>query len=160
MADILATTLFIDYKNQFETPNCVAISMADILFKRLFEVRILHGYFLDHWFADSDDKPDLFQAYRDDAASTGNAKRAFVLENKYNILRHLNIEPTAKTAKLLDGLRMRWRPIPTGFMAGIEVSRTQAGAFFPKISLPMDTVWSFVLRLRNAHFYNITNHAL
>lgn len=134
--------------------------MADILFKRLFEVRILHGYYLDHWFADSANKPGLFQAYRDDADGTGAEKRTFVLENKYNILRDLHIEPTPKTAKLLSGLKMRWRAMPTGFIAGVEVSQPTAGTFFPKTPPPVNSVWSFVLRLRNAHFYNITNHAL
>ncbi len=37
--------------------------MPEILFKRLFEVRILHGYYLDNWFADATGKKGIFQEF-------------------------------------------------------------------------------------------------
>lgn len=130
--------------------------MSNTIFKRFFEVRVLHGYYLDHWFNDAGLNPKLFQDYDP-------AEMAFVLVNKYNILKDLQIEPTEATRELLDGLRMKWKITPLGILVGMEVNRVGTGAsaqFFPKRMPPADSVWSFTLRSRNLHLYNITNHAM
>lgn len=138
------------------------------IFKKLFEVRILHGYYTDNWFANLSGEPGSFFDYgtHTDLAIREQQKReqqAFVLENKYNILNDLSIEPTPETARLMEGLRMRWRRLPTGFMAGLEVEKQETGGvvrFLPKTTLAPGTTWTFLLRIRNAYFYNITNHAM
>ncbi len=130
--------------------------MSDIIFKRLFEVRILHGYYLDHWYPDGAGKSDWFHGYSTD-------RQAFVLENKYNVLRYLDIAPTSETSRLLKDLKMRWRTIPAGFLVGIEVNKTGDGAaakFTPKIMPLAASAWRFVLRVRDPYFYNLTNHVL
>lgn len=139
-------------------PTQHTLNMSNLtIYKRLFEVRILHGFHLDHWYWNGN-TPLAFHRYASDA------DREFILENKYNILEDLIIEPTAKTKKLLKGTRMPWRILPSGILVGLEVERTTDGAgitrFFPKISLPEDATWTFVLRARNPQFFNITNHAL
>lgn len=136
--------------------------MSEIIFKRLFEVRILHGYYLDNWFADASGKKAVFQDYGANAADK-TKNQHFILENKYNILQDISIEPTAETQRLIQQFRMRWRTTPTGFFVGLEVSRENAGAaakFFPKIQLPPDIHWSFLLRSKNALLQSFTNHAL
>lgn len=130
--------------------------MSNTIFKRFFEVRVLHGYYLDHWYNDINGKPELFQDF-------SNAQQNYVLESKYNILNDLIIEPTEETRNLLNGLKMRWRATPLGLMVGIEVTRTGVGAaakFFPKRMPPANSAWTFTLRSRNLHLHNITNHAM
>jgi hypothetical protein len=123
-----------------------------IQYRRLFEVRILHGYQLDYrpWRKGSATKP-FFEHTPDDQAA--------LLVNGYTILKDLEIVPTEATRDLLSGLRMPWRATPTGIVAGIEVNRT-GNQFFPKYTLPNTAVFSFLLRVRNPYWYNLTNHAL
>jgi hypothetical protein len=136
--------------------------MPEILFKRLFEVRILHGYYLDNWFADATGKKGIFQEFGTTAVKRIE-NQTFVLENKYNILQDLIIEPTTETQRLLRDLRMRWRTTPTGFIVGLEVNKQGTGTstkFFPKQTLPDNIRWTFMLRTQNAFFTSFTNHAL
>jgi hypothetical protein len=138
------------------------------IFKKLFEVRILHGYYTDNWFANLLGEPGSFFDYGTDPDPAVRAvqrreQQAFVLENKYDILRDISIEPTPATARLMEGLRMRWRRLPTGFLAGLEVEKRETGGlvqFAPKVVLEPGMRWTFLLRIRNAWFYNITNHAM
>lgn len=134
--------------------------MSDIIFKRLFEVRILHGYYLDNWFSDKSGKKGIFQEFGTSALTRAEDQN-FILEYKYDILRDLIIEPAPETAQFIRDFRMRWRTTPGGFIAGIEVRKDGAGnatRFFPKYTLPADARWTFLLRARNKHFLSFTNH--
>lgn len=135
--------------------------MSEIIFKRLFEVRILHGYYLDNWFSNKSGKKGIFQEFGIDAPSR-NEDQNFVLEYKYDILRDLIIEPAPETARFIRDARMRWRATSSGLIAGIEVRKDGSGnatRFFPKYSLPDDARWTFFLRARNKAFLSFTNHA-
>ncbi len=142
--------------------------MSNTIFKRFFEVRVLHGYYLDHWNKDSAGTPRLFQEYdgvNADPIIRAQERKAiqdYILENRYNILKDLSIEPTKATKDLISGLRMRWRATPLGLMVGIEVRKEGSGAtakFFPKKMPPPDSNWAFTLHSRNLQLANITNHA-
>jgi hypothetical protein len=136
--------------------------MSKILFKRLFELRILHGYYIDGWFPNTGDQ-EVFHDYGGNDPAVRRAQQAFVLENRYDIRQDMYIEPTAQTKRLLDGFQMRTRALPSGLVTGIEVEQKgmgNAARFFPKIPLPAPGNWSFIIRLRNAQFHNFTNHAL
>ena len=134
--------------------------MSEILFKRLFEVRILHGYYLDNWFSDISGKKGVFQEYGINAVAR-NENQNFLLEYKYNILRDLLIEPSPETAQSLLDHRIRWRTTPSGFIMGMEVRKDTSGSttrFFPVSNMPPDAHWTFLLRSRNTSFHSFTNH--
>lgn len=126
--------------------------MSTILYKRLFEVRILHGYYLDGhiW---NKNNPAFFQEYSLE-------KQNELLNQRYDIQRDLEIVPTKATEALLKRLQMRWQCTASGFFAGIEVTSRDNGKFAPKRIVPDGTTWTFLLRVRNPSFYNITNHVL
>lgn len=130
--------------------------MAQILFRRLFEVRIQHGYYLDHWFPDASKERGSFYSFEIPAV-----QQSFVLENKYNLGADLKIQPSAETARMLKDARMQWRQLPTGLVVGIEVRAQGQGnnlSFFPVQPLPDPASWIFLLKLTNTNYYNITNH--
>ncbi len=126
--------------------------MANRLFKRLFEVNILHGYYLDHLVWDKNQKPKIYQDYSFDEQNEALLR--------YNILNDLSFEPTPATQNLLRGLHMRWAASPLGFFTGIEVERQAPDQYLPFQPLPLDAVWTFIARIRNPYWQNITNHAL
>jgi hypothetical protein len=115
----------------------------------------LHGYLLDHWFKTEDAaaRPLLFQEY-------GLARQAEILESRYDIRRHLRIEPDAATAKKMGQLRMQWRTTATGLIAGMEVNALPDGRFRPKMILHPDDSWTFALRITDANWYNMSSHVL
>ena len=123
-----------------------------VIFKRLFEVRVLHGYYLDYWL-EKGGAPALFYDYHQDEQNE-------LLESRYDIRRDLHIEPTAVTLRQMKGLGIQWRPTPMGLLIGLEVNIGANGTFAPKADLPTNLSWTFVLRTRNPYLYSITNHAL
>lgn len=126
--------------------------MQNIVFRRLFELRILHAYYLDNrkW----NEKTEMrFQDHDID-------NQAELLTEKYNIQLDLYLQPTLQTAQLIEAMRLRWRMLPTGMVAGIEVNRS-GNRFFPKHPIPAEKLtFSFLIKLRNTYWYNFTNHAL
>lgn len=137
--------------------------MAEILFKRLFEVRILHGYYLDHWFPNQTGEPGSFHEFKDEPQSSRLAKQAFVLENKYKALSSIGIEPTPDTLRWLSQNKIIWRKTPVGVFAGIQVRRDGTGAatrFFPSMNLPLEGSCSFLLTQNNPEWLNAANHSL
>lgn len=131
--------------------------MTTTLYKRLFEVRILHGYYLDgHSFTKEEPKkPEFFQDYPSD-------KQAEVLVNThYNILNDLEIVPLPETDRILRGWSRKviWTNTLTGFFVGLEV-RFDGRNYFPVPDLPDGLALTFLVRIRNAWWPNFSNHAL
>jgi hypothetical protein len=127
--------------------------VSNIVYKKLFELRILHGYLLDHWHKSQSGRPLLFQEY-------SAADQLSILENKYDIRPHLRLEPDPMTKKKMENLRMQWRATPTGLIAGIEVEKLTDGRYKPKLRLLPGDSWAFVMKAINPNWYNMTNHAL
>jgi len=102
---------------------------------RLFELRLLHHYWLD---SGVDRFDDLLETTRQQRLLT------------YNVRAFLEIVPTALTKLMLTGLR------------GV-FCETRLGAVIavPKVVVvPDDVVFEFVVRVRNAAFYNYTSGTL
>lgn len=79
--------------------------MAEIVrtgYKRLFEVRVLHHYYLD----------DGFQ----DFTAMNAAEQERRLLSGYDVRQFLSFTPTASTENLLKGLDLKFRTTPTGFL--------------------------------------------
>ncbi len=127
--------------------------MSDLIYKRIFEVRILHGYYLDHWYWSADNTPKIFQEY-------GPEEQAFVLENKYDVRQHFFVEPSESTQKRMKGLKIKWQLTPFGLLVGQEVVRSSGGSYLPRSSISADTRLTFKIRIRDGQLYNRTNHAL
>lgn len=136
--------------------------MADIIFRRLFEIRILHGYYLDYWFPDSSNNPGVFHEFRDEPQSSRLAKQASVLEYKYDLRKIVNIEPTKETQQWLSRNKIILRQTPLGIFAGIQARREGTGAsarFYPIGELEQGNC-RFVLTMRDPQWLNAANHAL
>jgi hypothetical protein len=101
-------------------------------YSRLFEVRLLHHYWLD----EGNTVFDLIasQAEREHRLLT------------YDARRFLDIEPTVATTKHLDGLGCVFRATALGCVAAAPASTV----------IPADTVLEFALTVRDASFYNYT----
>lgn len=125
--------------------------MQNIVFRRLFELRILHAYFLDNrkW------NGEMKERFHDHLPEN----QADLLTEKYNIQKDIYLQPTRQTAQLIEAMRLRWRMLPTGLVIGIEVNKI-GNRFFPRFPISADKLtFSFLIKVRNAYWYNFTNHA-
>ncbi|NTU58413.1 MAG: hypothetical protein HGB00_05775 [Chlorobiaceae bacterium] len=100
-------------------------------YKKLFEVRLLHHYWLD----------DGAMAF--DRIS-GQKKEELLMA--YDVQAFIDIAPAEETKKLMTGLGCIWRNTPTGFIAAI------AG----EANLPSDIMFEFILKVRSGEFFNYT----
>lgn len=106
------------------------------LYQRLFEVRLLHHYWLDEGATVFDQISD---PAKKDARLLGYDMRPF-----------LDLRPTAATEKSLSAYRCVFRETALGFLIGAPAS-----AIFPA-----DTVFSFVVSVKSAQFYDYTSLTL
>ncbi|HWR01843.1 MAG TPA: hypothetical protein VN371_08235 [Chlorobaculum sp.] len=100
-------------------------------YKKLFEVRLLHHYWLD-------DGKTVFDRV------PGDRKELFF--QTYDIGGFLSIAPTDATDKLMRVYGGLFRTTPTGFIAAVPGDTI----------LPSDTVFDFILKVRSAGFFNYT----
>lgn len=122
-------------------------------FKRLFEVRFLHEFYL----ADRDQEGMLF------FDKTPSARRTYleqlILQGRYNILRDLEIEPTPETAIRMRGRQMKIGRNATGFFVGAEVEAVNSGGttyYKPRQTIEPGFRLSFFIRVRNPLFRAFT----
>lgn len=100
-------------------------------YKRLFEVRVLHHYWLDEGGV-------VFDALAEDIRN----KRLLT----YDVRPFLDIAPTESTAGFLKGLRCVFKNTALGLVVAA-----------PKdISVPANAVFEFVMRVQHADFFNYT----
>ncbi|MES2731551.1 MAG: hypothetical protein V4714_07375 [Bacteroidota bacterium] len=100
-------------------------------YRRLFEVRLLHHYWLDEGLT-------LFDALSDQK------KDKYLLA--YDRRPFLSVVPTAATEKVLKGLQSVFKNTALGFVVAV-----------PKATLiPDDAVFEFVLTVQHADFFNYT----
>lgn len=127
-------------------------------FKRLFEVRILHGFFLDFRSPVAPAVPLPF--WELNAADQADVLLREILEGRFDIRRDVEIRPFPETERLLRGLKMPVRTGPASFFVGAEVEAQPANTFKIREPLPDDTRWTFAIKLKNPAWLNFTNHAL
>jgi hypothetical protein len=114
--------------------------MTTTIYKRLFEVRIIHEYFLDD----------------------GNLIPALE-SGRYKVENFLEIAPTPETRELFRNQRMRMVTTPPGFFIGLEVNQEETGDnkfYTPFIRLDDDTPITFYFRIKDELFFNYTNFPL
>jgi hypothetical protein len=99
-------------------------------YTRLFEVRLLHHYWLD-------DGHTIYDAISDTAKKS---KRLLT----YDVRPFLSVTPTEKTAQLLKGLRCVFKDTALGLVVAAPAA----------ISMPDDAIFDFVVRVQNDQFFN------
>lgn len=113
--------------------------MSTTIYKKLFEVRILHDYFLGE----------------------GNLQLLPALDaGRYRVGSFLEIAPTPAATELMKGQRMRMVATPLGFFVGLEVRQEDAGTdrfYRPFIALGDEVPLTFYIRPTNGLFGNYTN---
>jgi hypothetical protein len=113
------------------------VERITIGYKRLFEVRLLHHYWLDAGGIDINykDFTELPKAVQEKRLLSG-----------YDVRRFLQIVPTATTEKNLQDLRCIFKSTALGFLIVAPNS----------IVLPDDAVFEFIITVQSADFYNYT----
>src|SRR5262245_28396537 len=106
------------------------------LYQRLFEVRLLHHYWLDEGATVFDQIP-------------GAAKRDARLLG-YDVRSLFDVRPTAATEKALSAYRCVYRQTALGFVIGAPASAI----------VPADTVFTFIVSVRSSQVYDYTSLTL
>lgn len=109
--------------------------IVSVGYKRLFEVRILHHYWLD-------DGATVF----DDIAEPLRTQRLL----RYDLRPIISIAPTALTAQKLSGLGCLFKTTPLGFLVAVKGN----------VSIPNDAFLDFTVTVRDPAFYNYTAFTL
>ena len=126
--------------------------MTIINFKRLFEIRILHDYFLTSeagasFFGLTDaDKQELLVD--------------LVQRGQYNIRNVLTIEPHPATVNFIKNHKMRLLPSDLGVVAAIQVTASDDGGdtvYTPFVPLEDEDELVFYLKVASPFFHNFTN---
>ena len=105
-------------------------------YQRLFEVRLLHHYWLD-------EGATVFDLITDQAKKDARLLR-------YNRRPFLGVKPTPKTEKELSSFRCLFRETALGFV--VVVPNTAI--------VPADTVFNFTITVWDRQFYNYTSLTL
>lgn len=100
-------------------------------YERLFEVRLLHHYFLDRGQTD-------FTALAPDQQTK--------MLSAYDCRQFLSFTPSATTAQILQGLGCRFCTLPTGFMVVAPGHRV----------IPQQAILDFTVTIRDDQFFNYT----
>ncbi|MGB4850362.1 MAG: hypothetical protein WBP41_20720 [Saprospiraceae bacterium] len=115
-------------------------------YKRLFEVRVLHHYWLDEGgkcfdFLPKDNIERAILPLPDQKQPTREQRLL-----SYDVRQFLLVSPTVSTEKILQGLHCVFKTTALGLIVAA-----------PKdLILPTDTVFEFILTIRNADFFNYT----
>lgn len=114
-----------------------------IIYKNLFEVHLLHHYFLNMGMS----------AY--DAMSPAERQK---VEDRYDVRNFIRLTPTADTMKLLQACRCIFKATPKGFLVGIkaEKDKTLPNHDNPFIAPAEDAVFRFAIYLLNPFFNDFT----
>ncbi len=110
-----------------------------IQYKQLFQVNILHRYFLDK----GTDKFEVMQP----------AHRAKLLE-RYSLHELLNIVSTEETKRVLKGYHLIFKPTGSGFAIWTKISEREENT--PFIEWEDDLALTFLLQVKDPLFYNYT----
>lgn len=112
-----------------------------IIYKKLFEVKLLHAYHLN--------KPGTFF---EDLPPEERQKQL----NSYNINNELTITPTPETYKTMQGYNMLFRSSNEGFYAGIK-AREINSKFQPFTRLNENTKFTYYIEAKSSQIFNYTN---
>jgi len=117
-----------------------------VIYKILFEVQLLHEYYLQNTKGIS-----FFEQ------TTDQQRADFLMEklrqDQYRLLRDWDIQPLPATAVLMKNYHLRLLPTATGFKGAIEVKKVMQGgtvAYTPFVPIPPDAAFRFAIAPRNA----------
>lgn len=123
-----------------------------ITYQRLFEVRILHEYYLLG--------PSVPSYFNLPQADRETIFRNRVLWNQYPLRQDLEIEPDEKTKAILKGLDWRFLPTAAGFLVAASARPFSltggSAATRPAIAPPTGAQLLFHIRPKNRLFHNFT----
>ena len=111
-----------------------------IKYNPLFQVEILHNYFLNKGV--------------DEYNSMSSAEKAEQLDS-YEISSFVNILPTPKSQQIINGHNLVFKTTNNGFTVWSKVTGNNNN--IPFISLADDLSFTFLVQLKDAAFYNYTN---
>ncbi len=126
--------------------------MSSIIFKRLFEVQILHDYFLT-----TDDGVSFFEMNKTNKKNLISKK---LTSNIYNIKDFFEIKPLSTTETRISEYKLIMKNTALGFLVGVEVDvEDQAGEFVykPRYKLNENINLTFSIKQRVPFFKSITN---
>lgn len=126
--------------------------MESIIFKKLFELRILHEYYLS--------KNDDLEYFALPELEKSEILNNMLFYDRYDIWKDITIEPTQETLEVLKNQHIRFVPQKTGFLLGIKVKPSIGGTFLPFINLEESLNLNFMIRVKNLNFKNYTNQRL
>lgn len=129
--------------------------MGSTIFKRLFEVQIVHDYYLTT--ADGTSFFDRNQEEKKDIISKK------LLNRIYDVKSLFVIEPNDSTKKNLDTYKLIWAKTALGFIVGTEVSvENQAGeiVYKPRFELKPELHFTFSIQPQASFFNGMTNISL
>ncbi|MEM8528137.1 MAG: hypothetical protein AAGG68_26070, partial [Bacteroidota bacterium] len=122
-----------------------------IQYRTLFEVKILHDYYLDRV-----DSRFLKLRASNEAGKETEIKRRL---STYDIRNDLDFEPTAASKKFMNAHKMLFRATPTGFLVATKVKRQETNEgirYQPFIALESQFSIAVQLKVLNPIFQNFT----
>jgi len=128
---------------------------SNTVFKRLFEVQIVHDYFLT-----SSDGFSFFERNEEDKRDVLTKKLA---HNNYDVRKLYSIEPIGETDRRMSEYKLLLRKTALGFIVGLEVTvESLAGEtlYKPKYDFSDKLSLTFSVRPRLSFFKSITNLGL
>ncbi len=128
--------------------------MNSKLYKRLFEVQIMHDYFLT-----TNDDTSFFKRNKDQKAAFINTK---LVNNLYNTNSLFSIKPTADTLLRMNEYNIVFSKTPLGFIVGVEVLSENVGGatlYKPVLKVPTLVNLAFEIQSKLSFFKTITNHS-
>ncbi|MDO6818897.1 hypothetical protein [Zobellia sp. 1_MG-2023] len=126
--------------------------MSEIIFKKLFEVQILHDYFLT-----TTDGTSFFERNKAEKEELLTKKLAHSI---YDVREFVRITPIQDTMQAMNEYNILFTKTPLGFIVGIEViAEDLAGAtiYKPRLKVPASINLSFSMLPLISSFKTITN---
>ena len=127
--------------------------MSTVVYKRLFEVRILHDYYLS--------KPDLTSLYALSTADQLNFLNDRLTTGQYDVRQYLDVMPAEATRTFMRNHHIRMTALPSGFLVGMEVTpqitNTGEEEYLPVIPVSPDLHLTFHLKAQTTRFSTFTN---
>ncbi len=130
-----------------------------IIFKRLFEVQILHDYFL----TTVDATPTIISFFDKSKMDKDNLIERKLENGLYDIRNLFEIEPVGDTKSILNNYKLVWAKTALGFIVGTEVIvENQAGEtlYKPRFEFSNDTNLTFSIKPSVSFFNSVSNISL
>ncbi len=125
--------------------------MSEMVFKKLFEVQILHDYFLT-----TADGISFFERNEDEKKEVLTKKLAHGI---YDVHTFFNVRPLGDTILRMNEYRLKMARTPLGFVVGMEVTpENQAGdtVFKPRLEVPEHITLNFSMQPKLSFFRSIS----